>query len=42
MFIEPNRVPVRGGGDPSALWEDVQALAALAPRWLPPPPTEFP
>ncbi len=41
MFIEPSRVPVRGGGDPTVLWEDIQALSALAHQWSPPPP-QFP
>lgn len=42
MIVEPFRVPAHGGGDLSALWEDIQALAAFAPRWSPPPPHQFP
>ncbi len=42
MMIESNCVSVCGGVDPAPLWEDIHALAILAPRWSPPPPREFP
>ena len=42
MIVEPFKVPAHGGGEPPALWEDIQALAAFTQQWSPPPPHQFP
>lgn len=42
MLLERPLVPLHAGGDPPALWEDIQALEHYRSRWTPPPPHQFP